>query len=481
MPIYESESTTREDLFELRKKNLCQVCGGPLDVFLDSDSHRAFLACRDWPRTHHEGLMRGAPPPFKPNIETGRKEMEVKQDEVTQEQWEEMKKIAQGNVCSECGAELQVHTDAEKGTIEVGCLNREHHGWVQRETWTQAFRRGEPVHPAIQSAIECKMMPKDELGRAMNLLALRYPQAIVDAPTAALFIMDCARLDLDPLISPAEAVPVPFKSRKKDKKGSVIEKTTIQMVITEDGWLSMAARGCPERWAGAPAVEPVYDPDLAESLCKDREAWLWKATGRTRDMEPGQTSSAYGYYTHIEWNKIKDTRVPAASQPGNQARVRAIKHWVRENFAECRQKMMDLTAEWYHRAEGIKAAQEYIDAEYSLIAEGGGKIGAPGAEQGGEEAPVSPPQEAESEKIAGAPPAELEGEGFRIDLTWLGESLNALKWTNETAKTFLASQYKVSPQGTLEDVIKRLTREQAEDFVKEINKRLEKQQPSLFE
>jgi len=49
-------------------------------------------------------------------------------------------------------------------------------------------------------------MPKDELGRAMNLLSLRYPDAIVDAPTAALFIRDCARLDLDPLIAPAEAV-----------------------------------------------------------------------------------------------------------------------------------------------------------------------------------------------------------------------------------------------------------------------------------
>lgn len=144
---------------------------------------------------------------------------EVKRDEISQEQWDEMKDIAKRNVCAECGAELQIHTNPEKATIEVGCLNREHHGWVERETWTQAFRRGEPVHPAIQAAIERKMMPRDELGRAMNLLALRYPDAIVDAPTAALFIMDCARLDLDPLISPAEAVPVPFKSKKKDKIG----------------------------------------------------------------------------------------------------------------------------------------------------------------------------------------------------------------------------------------------------------------------
>ncbi|GAH72364.1 unnamed protein product, partial [marine sediment metagenome] len=178
--------------------------------------------------------------------------------------------------------------------------------------YTQALRRGEMVHPAIQAAIERKMLPKDELGRAMNLLALRYPKAIVDPPTAALFIMDCTRLDLDPLISPAEAVPVPFKSRR-EVEGVWEEKVTVTMVITEDGWLSMAARGCSERWAGSPSVERVDDKALAESLCGDPDAWVWKATGRTKDMEPGQTSSAYGYFTHTEYKKAKDKNLPAAT------------------------------------------------------------------------------------------------------------------------------------------------------------------------
>ena len=409
---------------------------------------------------------------------------EVKQDEVTQEQWDEMKKITQDYVCAQCGAELQIHTNPEKATIEVGCLNREHHGWVERETYTQALRRGEEVHPAIRAAIERKMLPRDELGRAMNLLALRYP-AIVDPPTAALFILDCTRLDLDPLISPAEAVPVPFKSRKKKGGGQVEEKVTVQMVITEDGWLSMAARACPERWAGAPAVERVDDKDLAESLCGDPNAWLWKATGRTKDMEPGQTSSAYGYFTQKEHKKAQDWHTPAADQPGNQARVRAIKRWVRENFPECRQKMMDLTAEWFKRAEGVKAAQEYIDAEYSFISlpEGGEKIaGAAGNKQGGEERPATTilsPTKQEA-KPSGAAAAEPEVEPFHIDPTWLNETLKEIKWTEDTAKTFLASEYKVSPTGTLEDVIKRLTREQAEEFVNEIQDRVAQKQMQLF-
>jgi len=429
---------------------------------------------------------------------------DVKRDEVTQEKWDEMKKIVRENVCGICGADLQIHTNPENGTLEIGCLNPDHHGYMERETYTQAFRRGAEVHPAIRDAIERKMVPKDDLGRAMNLLALRYPSAIVDPPTAALFILDCARLDIDPLISPAEAVPVPFKSRKKDKEGNIIEeKTAITMVITEDGWLSMAARGCKDDWVGPPRTmrleeylaslpenkkKPreeilVIARDIKESKCKDPNAWYYVAVGKRRG---GDDTVIPGYFTHLDHGKAERSLLPAATQPGNQARVRAIKRWVREVFPECRQRMMELTAEWYQRAEGIQAAQEFIDAEYQLISpegetekQGGEKVEAPApAKQTKARAqatkPVSPPAAEET-----SPDEAIVGEGFSIDLTWLSESKKALKWTDDTCKTFLMSQYKVSPQGTLEDVIKRLTREQAEDFIKEINSRVEKQ-PKLI-
>ncbi|GAI61882.1 unnamed protein product, partial [marine sediment metagenome] len=79
-----------------------------------------------------------------------------------------------------------------------------------------------------------------------------------------------------------------------------------------------------------------------------------------------------------------------------------------------------------------------------------------------------------------SPDEQIEGEGFHIDRTWLKESLNEIKWSDDTAKTFLASQYKVSPQGTLEDVIKRLTKEQAGEFVEEIQDRVAQIQAELF-
>jgi len=95
--------------------------------------------------------------------------------------------------------------------------------------------------------------------------------------------------------------------------------------------------------------------------------------------------------------------------------------------------------------------------------------------------------EVATEKLAVCAPSEetsqdeaIESEGFHIDMAWLKDSLKEIKWTDDTCKTFLASQYKVSPQGTLEDVIKRLTREQAEEFVKEIQDRVAQKQMQLF-
>ncbi len=367
--------------------------------------------------------------------------MEERPGETSQERWDEMKRIVRDYLCSECGEELTIHTNPAEKKLEAGCL-QDHHGFIERTTYTQDFRRGEAVVPVIQTAILRRMMPREELGRAMNLLAVRYPRAIVDHATAALFILDCMRLDIDPLISPAEAIPVPFKSTIGVGTDAKV-KVTIQMIITADGWLSMAARGCADRWAGSPSVEVVRDNDMAESLCGDKEAWLWKAVGRTKDMEPGQKSMAYGYYTHDEFNKAKTNKLPASSQPGNQARIRAIKRWVRENFPECRQNMMALTAEWFERAEGVKAAKEFIDAEYSIIdkPEGRDKLDEPRkgvpVDEGQGENNFPSPKGKSVESPQKNRPAAPEPEDKASDRNRIHSSLNILKWDDLKLKSYL--------------------------------------------
>ncbi|MDP3052266.1 MAG: hypothetical protein Q8N42_02040 [bacterium] len=359
---------------------------------------------------------------------------EIDQDKVNQQQWDEMKKIAERNVCAVCGADLQVHTNPANATLEVGCLNREHHGYLERASYTALMRRGEAIlHPGIQAAIEKKMMPKEDLDRAMTLLALRYPDAIRDRPTAALFISDCMRLDIDPLIQPAEAVPIPFRSRKKGRGGQPDEeRTVVSMVVTGDGWLSMCARGCKEEWNGPPRTMRLEEylttlpenkklnreaiaqlaADIKKDACSDPKAWYYVAIGRSKTMT--EDCIVPGWFTDRDMKKAVAGNLPAAMEPGNQARIRAIKKWVRQVYPECRQKMIELTHEWYQRAEGVKAAQVYIDTEFRLLdfPAGGEKTGErTGTDKLTETSPGELPTPDQATKLQPAPTVSSPTEG----------------------------------------------------------------------
>ncbi len=426
--------------------------------------------------------------------------MEVNREAVTEEKWAEMKQISKNNVCGECGGDLHIHTVPEEATIRIGCHNREHHGFIERLTYTQALRRGEEIHPSIRDNIERKMIPKDDLARAFNLLALRYPMAIKDPPTAALFIMDCARLDIDPLISPAEAVPIPFRSRHIID-GVEKVKVTIQMIITQDGWLSMAARGCQDDWVGPPRTMRLEEylttlpenkkrpreeilqiaQEIKESDCLDGKAWYYVAVGRRRN---GDDTVVPGWFTHKDMEKAKSGRLPASEQPGNQAATRAIKKWVRKVFPECRQRMIALTAEWYERAEGIQEAQKYIDAEYAFISlpETEKKFGGVAEEKKGERGKATTTNLSSAKQVnksLGESAAETGGEIPIIEPIWLEETLLALKWSHETAGSWLETQFNVDTQGGLWEIIPRISREQAKKFCQMLEKKLADMQGAL--
>ena len=414
--------------------------------------------------------------------------------------YEEMKQLVATQVCAQCGGELTIHSNVDTGKVEVWCPNHpDHHGYVERETYTQEFRRGKEVHPAIRDNIERKMiLPGGQpVGVALAMIQTRFPRADMDEPSAALFLWDCVRLDLDPLLG--EIYPVSFKTTAKDGT----KKIVVQPLISEDGWLSLAARACPNEWAGPPRTmrleeylqtqdaykEKPYTEvkeiakEIKVDLCKDPEAYVWVAVGHRKDQDDVAT---YGWYkTSESKKKDKDTgkeyelSTPARDLPGNQARVRAIKRWVREVFPEAKAKMKEMTSTWMDRAGDVSDIQKVIEAEYHIVTESepskDSKDGEKSGEAAGKEeqevrkpsATIFPPPKAETGKAA----AELGEEGFAIDPTWLKESQKELKWTEDTTKTFLVSKYKVSPQGSLEEVIKRLTREQAEDFVKAIQQK----------
>lgn len=106
----------------------------------------------------------------------------------------------------------------------------------------------------------------------------------------------------------------------------------------------------------------------------------------------------------------------------------------------------------------------------------------------GEAAP--PPKKPKTKKAAEqafappepAPAAEPPGEGLAIDLVWLNETLKHIKWSEASAISWLAYKFSgVNTEGKLTDVLGRLTRNQAEEFIHEVQERDAKTQPGLFD
>lgn len=141
-PIYEDENTTREALFELRKKNRCQECHGRLDVLMDFDRGKAFLACAEWNRSHHEGIEREAEPLFEPNIPTRREDM-----------------------IGEMGEEKAMKLERYEGVVT---LSREQAMYVLRTIWPEA-----PDVEVIKAAIICHQYGLNPLRKHLALIPFK--------------------------------------------------------------------------------------------------------------------------------------------------------------------------------------------------------------------------------------------------------------------------------------------------------------------
>lgn len=62
---------------------------------------------------------------------------------------------------------------------------------------------------------------------------------------------------------------------------------------------------------------------------------------------------------------------------------------------------------------------------------------------------------------------------FDFDPHWLTDSLKQVHWEDATVKSYLKNVYQADTEGTVVEVVARLTREQREAFIKEIQSRLE--------
>lgn len=77
-------------------------------------------------------------------------------------------------------------------------------------------------------------------------------------------------------------------------------------------------------------------------------------------------------------------------------------------------------------------------------------------------------------------PPEVVQEDLEFDSVWLKDSLHEIKWSDATVKSYLSNVCKIDTEGTVTEVVSRLTREQRENFFAEIQKGLDKKQQKLL-
>jgi len=402
VPIYEEEGKlTREALYELRRYNKCKECGGQLDVFLDHDTQKAFLACRDWPRTHHEGLEREASRYEKEGL-----------------------------------ASLTIPT--------------------RREILNQDF--GPKKTTAIARYIGTSAITKAIATEIVESLWGEAPQI---EKTKAILL--CQTYQLNPLMKHLHLVGY----KRKDKAGNYIRDKQGNYVRD---WVAMIGIGATRLMAQRKHNYSYLDMTPRKATKEEIE----KILGDTADP-----NSIYGF-VHI---KDVDTQAEAFGLRGCSNRERIINEekgntHLNQACVRAERQALDRQYPGEMPPQDIEVVDErFIDTTYKVLDEKSAEseeelaARARGEGLGTRSAARISETEAENSPAAERASGAVEGEGFHIDLDWLDEALQAIKWSEDTAKTFLVSKYKVSPQGTLADVLKRLTREQAEEFTKELQSR----------
>lgn len=356
---------------------------------MDFDSGRAFLACWDWLRSHHEGISREALE-YEPDIVTRR--------------------------------ELMVEDLGQAKTTKL---------------------------IKYQGVVSLTKV------QAMEILMTIWP----DAPEMEVLkaAMVCHQYGLNPLMK--HVFLIPFKRREKG-------------IIVGEDWVTVIGIKA-NRLIAHRCGDFSYLDDTPRVMTEDEQKRIFGSVDSTkiwaitqlRDAK-GNEAPGYGFWPLSE--------TPHGAEKGNtktnMAFIRSERNAMDRLFAG-------------EMPQGVEVIDEdYVQPSTLISPAGGKKIGGTAEVVGGEVEPVatisSPPKGVppKSERAATDPGAE----SFHIDPTWLRESLKELNWSLDTTKSFIVHQYKVDGTGTLEDVIKRLTREQAESFVQAIQSRISQKQGELF-
>lgn len=206
---------------------------------------------------------------------------------------------------------------------------------------------------------------------------------------------------------------------------------------------------------------------------REMPATMVRKVALSRALREAFPNRFAGTLTTTEFEQVPEGELPPAYTKNGGPDWR--KFWVRQKEKGLSPDEVhdilgieSLKDDWLEKGRTLEEAEDIINdaLEQAKLKKAG--VTAPAARKETDTGAVTPTTEEKLEET-------IEGEGFHIDLTFLKESLKALNWSEETAKSWLVSRFKLKEsmvRGTLVEVLSRLSCEQAEAFVKEISERL---------
>jgi len=443
-PIYEEEGRiTREELYELRRYNKCKECGARLDVFMDLDAGKAFLACTDWRRTQHEGIER----------EASRYEMEGLNSLNIPTRREIMEQ--------EHGSGMSTALDKAKLPMS-GALSQ-----PQAEHILSLVYPGVPKDEIIRCAILCRDFGLHPLMKEVYILAFKKKEGGHDYTTvigiSASRKMAADRkgsysfLDGTPRAAKPEEIVQQFGENSDEEKNNLI---SICILRGEKG---NEATGF-GLW---PKNKEPYGTDKGNTkrnmanIRSERPAYSRLPGGVLPPIEV--IDEAYAELPEIgkvdtSTGEIVEGVVTEISGPAKET---PKEHWCEEHNCAFEKKHSRYGDFYAHKApDGTWCNEKKKKGTQPELTR----------------SEPEPEPEPELEPEPEAPPAE-EAKGF-INLDWLRESLQALRakklaaWTESNLLSYMLTTYKVEAITVLEGAAK-LDKGQAAHFVKMVQDTLD--------
>jgi len=423
MPIYVGDAQlTREDLKQLAKKNVCKECQCRLDIFTEFGKDVYFLACSDWPRTHHEGIEREASQYEQKGIEALNiaTRREIVEQEIGATKTRALDKyIGVVSLTKPQAKEIlvSVYPGAPEGEIARAVLLCASYGLnpLMKHVFLIKFNQWNKGHTQIIGedwvtviGIKAKRLLGSRRGTFSYVDGT--PRVMTEQEQRATFgevygdkISVIVKLK-DP-VTGAEVVGYGHWPREKEPMGTDKGNTKFNMA---------SIRG--------------------ESQALDRLRPGEMPVGIEAMPEEVADAAIEGSFTVTE---DKETSTDDASK----------EHWCPiHNVSFIKKGKMKW---WAHKIEGTDKWCPEKQAKKQV-----------------QQAEVEPEQVEEEE------PVPVPSELF-IDLDWLDEKTEELKWKMPALKSFLSYKYKIDTEGLITDVLSRLSREQQEELTKEIQDRLE--------